>query len=157
MTPGEQLAHLESQTRVLENMVAHTDAARFTDHPIPGKWSALEQLAHLARYHEVFLERLDAMLRSPGTPLWRYSAENDPEWAGWQAMPLEAVWSAFQERRARLRQRLEVTSEPEYRVTGIHPLLGTITLHDMLEMFLLHEGHHLYAVFQALRATRQTM
>jgi uncharacterized damage-inducible protein DinB len=155
MTLDEQLTHLEAQTRVLENMVAHTDAARFPDHPFAGKWSALEQLAHLTRYHDVFLERLEGMIRSPGTPLSRYNADTDPEWASWQAMTLEAVWAAFQERRTRLRQRLEVTSEPEFKVTGVHPLIGAVTVHDLLEMFLLHEGHHLYSIFQALRATRQ--
>ena len=29
---------------------------------VPGKWSAHENLAHLARYHQVFLQRIDRIL-----------------------------------------------------------------------------------------------
>jgi hypothetical protein len=94
------------------------------------------------------------MIQSPGLPLSRYNAETDPAWTSWQAMRLEEVWAAFQERRATLQHRLEVTSDPEFKVTGVHPVFGALTVHDMLEMFILHEGHHLYSLFQASRAAR---
>ena len=46
--------------------------------PVSGKWSAHEQLAHLARYHQVFLQRIDRILSEQAPEFPRYRAEYDP-------------------------------------------------------------------------------
>jgi hypothetical protein len=46
--------------------------------PAPGKWSAREQLAHLARHHEVTGERLRRILAEPEPALPRYRSRRSP-------------------------------------------------------------------------------
>jgi hypothetical protein len=154
VTRTDQQMRLESQFRVLERLKGSVTEAAFTAHAFPGKWSALVQLAHLTRYHEVFLERLDAMIFAPGMPLSRYNADTDAAWRAWQSMTLKAVWEAFQERRVALEKRLETLQETDLETTGVHPLIVEVNVSDLLKMFLLHEGHHLYSIFQVSRASR---
>ncbi len=68
---------------------ANPDALR--RRPPSGKWSAHENLAHLGRYHEVFLERLHRMLSEDRPQLGWYRAEDDPEAANWMALPTDEV------------------------------------------------------------------
>jgi len=51
--------------------------------PVSGKWSAHEQLAHLARYHQIFLQRIDRILTEDVPEFSRYRAEDDPDWPAW--------------------------------------------------------------------------
>jgi uncharacterized damage-inducible protein DinB len=50
-----------------------------TRRPASGKWSAHENLAHLARIHEVYLDRIRRILSEKRPLLNRYKAEEDPE------------------------------------------------------------------------------
>src|SRR5260370_19695292 len=55
--------------------------------PASGKWSANDHLAHLARYHEVFLERIDRILKEKSPALSRYLADKDPAWKRCRWLP----------------------------------------------------------------------
>jgi len=45
--------------------------------PASGEWAARENLAHLARYHEVFINRIRGILTEDAPHLGRYRAEED--------------------------------------------------------------------------------
>lgn len=119
---------------------------------IAGKWTALENLAHLARYHEVFLQRLDQILSGNSPVLPRYRAEEDPEWPRWQAFAADDVMARLGSLRAQLVGRLRSLKENDFLKTATHPKFGEMTLSLWLEFFLVHEGHHLYAVLQQVRS-----
>src|SRR5262245_37339411 len=118
---------------------------------MPGKWSAHQQLAHLARYHQIFLERIDRILSEPSPSFPRYRAEEDPEWPRWQSMPAHQVLANLSSLRTKLMARLLSLSEEDFQRTGIHPKFGEMSLALWLEFFLVHESHHLYAVLQLVR------
>jgi len=120
---------------------------------VPGKWSAHEQLAHLARYHQIFLQRIERILteRMPEFP--RYRAEEDPEWAAWSSLPTQQVLVRISSMRAKLMARLRSLSEEDFQRTGVHPKFGEMSLSLWLEFFLVHEAHHLYAVLQLVRTS----
>lgn len=112
----------------------------------PEKWSAMENLAHLARYHQVFLERVERILAEP-TPSFRgYRAENDPEWPRWINMPPQQLLTTLSGLRTKLMARLQSLNEEDFSRTGIHSKFGEMTLALWLEFFLVHEGHHLNVV-----------
>ena len=118
----------------------------------PGKWSARENLAHLARYHQVFLERMDRILNEPNPKFGRYRAEDDPEWAKWQALAGSQVLANLSSLRTKLMARLRSLSDQDFQRTGTHPKFGEMTLALWLEFFLVHEGHHLLTVLQLVRS-----
>ena len=55
------------------------------------EWSVHENLAHLARHHKVFLERLQRILNENTPELDRYRAEDDSAWPEWSDLPTEEV------------------------------------------------------------------
>jgi uncharacterized damage-inducible protein DinB len=119
--------------------------------PVPGKWSAHEQLAHLARYHQIFLQRIDRMLAEQAPEFPRYRAEDDPDWLAWKSLPTPQLLVRISSMRAKLMARLRALNAEDFERTGVHPRFGAMSLSLWLEFFLVHEAHHLYGVLQLVR------
>ncbi len=113
-----------------------------------GKWSAHENLAHLARQHAVFIERVRAILSQDRPELGRYRAEDDAEWPAWAALTTAEVLARLGARRAELIALFGGLSDADLARTAVHPVLGEMPLTLWLEFFLLHEAHHLYVVMK---------
>jgi uncharacterized damage-inducible protein DinB len=121
--------------------------------PDSGKWSANEHLAHLARYHEVFLQRVNRILEEPKPVFTRYRAEEDPEWERWRRLAYKEIAAELAAGREKLLARLKALSDSDYERTGVHSKFGEMSLALWLEFFLVHEAHHLYAVIQLVKGS----
>jgi len=152
MLPETTAVRLRTQLDTLPLLLAGVDDDALERRPAPGKWSAREQLAHLARHHEVTGERLRRILAEPEPSLPRYRAEEDPEWPRWAALPLAAVTAELAARRAGLVAAVAAIPPADLSRRGVHPLLGPMPIPLWLEFFLLHEAHHLFATMQLVRA-----
>ncbi len=122
-----------------------------TRRAIPEKWSAAENLAHLARYHQIFLERIERIITEQSPSLRSYRAEEDPEWARWAGMQPQQVLANLSALRTKLMARLRSLNESDFERTGVHSRFGEMTLALWLEFFLVHEGHHLNVVLSQRR------
>ena len=56
--PAPLLARFESQLQALTFILARSTPRALDARPRPDEWSARENLAHLARHHAVFLDRM---------------------------------------------------------------------------------------------------
>ena len=149
---SSRLARLESQLRDFLDATLHgVPDETILEPPVTGKWSALENLAHLARYHEMFMERIERIRKEDCPALTRYSAENDPGWLEWATLPVNEVLAGLRDLRAQMLELVEKLSEAELSRTAVHSRFGEMTLIEWLEFFLLHEAHHLLAVMQRAR------
>ena len=119
--------------------------------PASGKWSANEHLAHLARYHEIFLERVDRILKEDKPAFTRYRAEEDAEWERWRRLAYKEIAAELAAGREKLITRLKALSDSDYERTGVHSKFGAMPLALWLEFFLVHEAHHLYTVLQLVK------
>jgi hypothetical protein len=118
-----------------------------------GKWSASEHLAHLGRYHEVFLGRLERILAEATPQLGRYRSEDDPGAEAWFAMPAVEVVERMSKLRGQLIERVAKLGPDDLRRSGVHPAFGEMPLTLWIEFFLVHEGHHLYAILKLAGGT----
>ena len=137
-------ARLETQLDALDTILADAAPQLLARRPTSGAWSAHEHLAHLARHHDIFLERLRRVASEDRPTLGRYRAEDDPEWPSWSALPTADVLSRLRYLRARIIQWVADLKPADTSRVAVHPLFGEQTVGDLLEFFLLHEGHHLY-------------
>ena len=144
-------ARVATQLEALDLILKGATEETMNRRPEPGKWSARENLAHLARYHEVFLERIERILREDTPQLPRYSAEEDPEWPRWVGAPTAKILEGMRERRAVLSARISRLSSAELARTGVHSRMGALTIPEWIEFFLTHEAHHLYTIFLQVR------
>jgi hypothetical protein len=140
------LARLATQLEVLPLIVGEAGPALLAWRPPTGKWSAHENIAHVARHHEILGGRLDRILGEERPQLARYWAEEDPDWPRWSALSTDEVLSRLRRLRGEILGRIGELSPAELDRFGVHPLLGEMTIPGWLEFFLLHEAHHLYMV-----------
>jgi hypothetical protein len=146
-----QLVRLKTQLASVEILFAGASPERIDRRPGSGKWSARENLAHIGRYHEIFLERLRRILAETSPQFARYRAEEDPGWQEWASKPFEEVRNQLSALRLMLIDRIAGLQAADYARGGIHSAFGEMTLSLWLEFFLVHEAHHLYVILQRIR------
>jgi uncharacterized damage-inducible protein DinB len=153
--PNSNLTRLQRCETQLQDFLAvalnGVPAEELAAKDVPGKWSAHEQLAHLARYHQIFLQRIERILSEQTPEFPRYRAEDDPEWITWTSMPAQQVLGRLSSMRIKLMAQLRSLSEEDFERTGVHPKFGKMSLSLWLEFFLVHEAHHLYVVLQLVK------
>jgi hypothetical protein len=151
-TNASRLQRCETQLGdFLDEALRGMAVERVLEPAVPGKWSANENLAHLARDHEIFLERIERILAGRNPVFSRYRAEDDPEWEAWRGLSYKEVAGWLAMLREKLITRLKSLSDDDYERIGVHPKLGEMTLALWVEFFLVHEAHHLYLVLQQVR------
>jgi hypothetical protein len=121
------------------------------DVEVDGRWSVTENVAHLARYHEVTIERVRLILSALEPTLDTYRAEADPEWAAWRGISFEDAVLRLHAARDTLVGILAELGPAQWTRTGRHPRFGALTLRAWMEFFLVHEGHHLYVITKRAR------
>jgi len=151
-----QMQRCETQLQDFFTEVLSQYSGDFSQRAIPDKWSAQENLAHIARYHEIFLERVDRILNENRPAFSRYRAEEDPDWEVWRQRPYRNLLDRLAALRAQLGFKFKSLSDQDFQRVGVHPTFGDLKLSQWLEFFLVHECHHLYLIFQQLRVLMQS-
>jgi hypothetical protein len=147
-------SRLTHQLSSFRAWIADADPRDLQWTPPSGKWSALLNLAHVGRHHEVMLERITRVLREDAPVFPRYDEAEDPAWERWTALTVPQVWSALDERRDALVGAVAPLLPEQLARAGVHARFGPMDVRRWLEFFLLHEAHHLYVVLQRLADAR---
>ena len=115
---------------------------------IPGKWSVFENIVHLQTYQHVFIERVKKMVDENSPVFSRYIADNDPLFLdNCKRTTREIMGDMITTRKEMSTGQFTIKDEHLER-TGVHPVFGTLTIAQWLNFFLLHEAHHLFAIFK---------
>ncbi len=157
MLSPSTLLRLETQLEVIPLLLAGATPEAVLARPASGQWSAHENLAHLARHHAVFLERLRRILGESAPSLGQYRAEADAAWPEWSCLSTEEVLNRLHAHRAEIIRVCKGLSQAEASRVGVHPLFGDMSLARWVEFFLLHEGHHLYVVMTRLGQAKRSL
>jgi hypothetical protein len=156
MLPPSTLLRLERQLEVIPLLLGGASAEAMMARSASGEWSPHENLAHLARHHAIFLERLQRIISEDAPELTRYRSEEDSGWGKWSSLTTDEVISRLHTLRAEIVRFIKRLPDAETNRVGIHPLFGQMDLAHWVEFFLLHEAHHLYKLMIRLGETRNT-
>jgi uncharacterized damage-inducible protein DinB len=149
------LSRLNSQHQTIWSLLQGLKPSEIGERVNPEKWSIHEHIAHLGRYQEIFLERVQ-LIRQGDTPAFaRYSAETDTEFSAWQNADLTDILDQIKILRKEIYQLISHLSEDELIYIGIHPKYGLMNLNHWIEFFLLHEAHHLFSIFNLMAEIKQ--
>lgn len=152
MPPSDSLLdRLSTQLDSLSAILKGVSLEALQRRPPSGKWSAHENLAHIGRYQEVFLDRLHRILKEENPVFERYRVEEDPQAERWMKLSTGEVLTHLRKLRCELVGQMEKLGAAQFSRTAVHPVLGPLSLHLWLEFFLLHQAHHLYLVFKRSR------
>ncbi|GIW33970.1 MAG: hypothetical protein KatS3mg072_1303 [Meiothermus sp.] len=67
----------------------------------------------------------------------------------------QEVLAELKKLRTQLNQQVAALSEAQLERVGIHSAAGPMPLREWLELFLVHEAHHLYLAFWRIREVLQ--
>lgn len=150
--PDEYAARLASQFDAWPAVVGDLASPRLERRPAEGKWNAREQLAHVTRMHGVCAARIRVILARDRPTLPPYRVERDTSWERWVQYSVPDLLAVAAGRRVDLMSMVRGLNDAAFDRVGVHAQLGPLPLSEWLEFFLVHEAHHLYAIFKLARS-----
>ncbi|MGX5820644.1 DinB family protein [Chitinophaga lutea] len=138
---------LRTQHFTLSEIAAAAPAGNWHKDLRPGKWTAFEQLAHLAVFQPLFLHRFERILQEDEPLFDRYVWQEDMLFARYKTISLNALLDVYRHDRETVIATIEGWDEAALRRKGIHPVYGRFSLAQWVDMFLLHEAHHIFSLY----------
>lgn len=139
---------LKNQHKIIASLIINLNNRQIQQQPISGKWSIHENIAHLAKYQPVFIDRLRKIIALDNPGFDAYKAENDDEFEIYCAFTTYELLKKISADREIIYQLFHHLPADKLQRTGMHPKFGKLTVPEWVEFFLLHESHHLYTIFQ---------
>jgi uncharacterized damage-inducible protein DinB len=142
------LNRLNNQHTSVAEIIKGIDEAHLLYRPEPGKWNIVNQLAHLATYQPMFTGRIRLML-SDNDPIFApYKADTDLEFASYQSATNAELIEKISSGRQELLDTISGLTADQLERRGTHLVYGRLTIAEWLDFFILHEAHHLFAIFK---------
>jgi uncharacterized damage-inducible protein DinB len=121
--------------------------------PVPGRWSTLEVLCHLADFEPVFADRMKRVIALGDNPSLLAADENlfarELRYQDRDAAEELAVVEAVRRQMARILRGLPAEA---FRRTGTHSLKGPQTLEQVVRTAINHVNHHLPFIAEKRKA-----
>ena len=148
MLSSSHLSRLYAQPEDLIQILSNIQPDMLEKEIQPGKWSIKANVAHLVRYQQETIQRVHSILKQWAPNIKRYVAEDDEEFPVVLSLPTDALVMHMKGERMQFHNLLNSLTYEQLTRTGIHPVLGSLTLTEWIEFFLLHESHHMMTIFK---------
>lgn len=149
----EALAALERTPSVVQAVLSGLSADWGAARPTPHDWNAHQVACHLLSTEEsVWMVRARLIADGRGQP-FPMSAAGDPS-ARYPGIAADEVVERFRELRSRSvleLQRMDITT-PMLAQVGVHPVLGPVSLRQLLAAWVVHDLNHVRQLHEALAA-----
>jgi uncharacterized damage-inducible protein DinB len=138
--------------KVLRQAVAGMSREQILARPIPGKWSTLEVVVHLADFEIVYVDRITAIVAEeepqlPGRDEQQYAAR-----LAYHERDLEEELKLVEVCRSRVARILRKLADADLTRRGIHTEAGPLTLQQMIERATKHVQHHVTFIGEKRKA-----
>ena|SRR5665213_85333 len=147
---------LKNQHKTIASIIMKLNNEAIQRRPARGKWNIHENIAHLAKYQPVFIDRIRRILATEDPTFTAYKAEEDPEYEFYRAFTTYELLKKISADREKIYHLIHHLQVDKLDRTGIHPKFGRLTIPEWTEFFLLHEAHHLYSIFQLAHGAKPT-
>jgi hypothetical protein len=110
--------------------------------PIPGKWSSLEVVCHLADFEIVYADRVTAIIAEDGPTLPGRDEQKFAARLAYHDRDLEEQLRLIEICRSHVTRILRKLTEADLKRVGNHTEAGPLTLEQMLTRATGHVTHH---------------
>jgi hypothetical protein len=138
----------------IERLIKKVSRATLAKRPAPGKWSAVEILAHLADTEIVGGYRMRFILGAPGTPIAAFDQDKWAEAENYAKRDPQMSLRVFRTLRQANLSLLKSLKPEQWRQFGIHSERGEESIERIVQMFAGHDINHLRQV-EAILAPRK--
>jgi hypothetical protein len=139
---------LKNQHKTIASIIIKLNNRQLNQRVNKGKWTIHENIAHLAKYQPVFLDRIRQILTNEAPEFAAYKAEDDDEFEIYCAFTTYELLKKISSDREVIFHLITHLSPDKLDRIGTHPKYGKLTILEWTEFFLLHEAHHLFTIFQ---------
>jgi uncharacterized damage-inducible protein DinB len=145
---NEYLAGVSQLREAVKGMTPEQAAA----HPVPGKWSTVECVAHIADFEPVFADRMKRVIALE-KPLLIAADENEYfKHLAYDHRDLDEELAVIEATRKAMARILRNVPEPSRQRAGVHSEKGLVTLVNLLGYATNHLTHHLRFIVEKRKA-----
>lgn len=128
---------------LLRKGLAGLTAEQARERPVPGKWSFLELVCHLADFEPVFLDRMKAVLTQDEPTFFGRDENAFAAKFVYHQRDLAEELTLIEACRKSMSRILRALPEADFQRRGIHSEAGPMTLETLLRRAAGHLTHHL--------------
>jgi hypothetical protein len=137
---------------ILRQAVAGMTGEQLLARPIPGKWSTLEVVCHLADFEIVYADRMKRVIAEEEPTLFGGDPEMFAARLGYQKRDLEEELAVVEIIRKEVSRILGDLGEQDFQRHGIHSEYGPLTLETILMRVTNHIPHHVRFIEEKRKA-----
>jgi hypothetical protein len=123
-----------------------------TARPVPGKWSTLEVICHIADFEPVYADRMKRVIAEESPLLLAGDPDLFQARLAYSSRDAEEELTLIQIVRSQMARILKTLPESDFARTGKHSVDGPISLAVLLERITGHIPHHVKFVEEKRRA-----
>jgi hypothetical protein len=143
--------------RVIEDQLAHIDAAKLYEVPAQGEWTIMENLAHIAEFMTYWADEIAKLLAKPGQSFGR-TMQHEGRLSAIREHAhdsLEQASAALAGSYAHLQAVLGMLKDSDLGLTGVHPKYGEQSLAWFINEFVTkHLADHVEQLRTSLEAVQ---
>ncbi len=153
-TTQELAEQLLAGVAQLRQAVAGMTREQLLARPIPGRWSTLEVVCHIADFDPILVERMKRILAmAPDTPLLLAADENAfVAHLKYHERDLEEELALIDVTRRQMARIIRLLSPEQLQLTGNHSKKGLQTLEKVIQAAITHIPHHLPFIAEKRKA-----
>ena len=138
--------------RQLRQAVAGMTREQLLARPVPGKWSTMEVLCHLADFDPILADRMKRVIAEDRPQLIGADENRFAATLAYQERDLEEELTIIERTRSQLARILRTLKPEALQRVGVHNERGELTLERMLTLATNHIPHHVQFIAEKRKA-----
>jgi hypothetical protein len=152
-TPAELADHYLAGAATLRAAVAGMTREQLMARPVPGRWSTLEVVAHIADFEPILVDRMKRILALPKPPLLIGADENlFMKALAYHDRDIEEELTLIEVTRKQMARIIRRLTPEQLQYTGCHAERGLLTLEKVIQTATNHIPHHLKFIEEKRKA-----
>jgi len=152
MTPSDLVAEYLRGPSVLRQAVAGLSPDQLKARPVPGKWSTLEVVCHLADFDPILADRMKRIIALDKPMLMGADENRFVAALRYHDRDVEEELQLMELTRRQMGRILASLAAETWTRTGIHSERGELTLLRVLELAANHIRHHVQFIDEKRKA-----
>jgi hypothetical protein len=142
MTHSELIEQYRSGPAKLRAAIAGMSPEQIAAHPVPGKWSALEVLCHIADFEPVYADRMKWVIAEDNPLLPSGDQDLFQKHLAYSQRDAQEELAVIESVRNQMARILATLTEAQFSRTGKHSVDGPLSVRVLLERITGHIPHH---------------
>jgi uncharacterized damage-inducible protein DinB len=138
--------------RALRRAVADMTRDQLLARPVPGKWSTLEVLCHLADFDPILADRMKRVIAEDRPQLLGADEKRFASALAYHQRDPQEELALLEHTRSQMAKILRTLPEDSLQRVGVHNERGPLTLERLLAIAANHIPHHLQFVLEKRKA-----